>query len=175
MPRHPNRRIYILPRVHKYLAGLDSIWEDRLTRWTLGARNALEAGDAPPRFPTAEWNLGAQTALEAGDELPPFPTAAGATSEGTDPAVKSGPQTREQVEQGGAVGSAAGSRHADGDRGSALAGQLGIPQARPSTASATFTTSTFPRLKAHRPLPLLPVAGTTPPGGEAPASEGDPE
>ena len=62
----------------------------------------MEAGDALPPFPMAEWNLGGQTALEAGDELPPFPTAAGATPEGTDPAVETGLQTREQVEQGGA-------------------------------------------------------------------------
>ena len=34
--RLPNRRIYILPHVEEFLAGLDSTWEDRLTRWTLG-------------------------------------------------------------------------------------------------------------------------------------------
>ena len=107
MRRLPNLRIYILPHVQEYLAGLDSTWED-LTRWILGVRNALEAGDAPPPFPTAGWNFGAQTALEAGDELPPFPPVAGTTPLGTDPAVESGPQTREQVEQGGAVGSALG-------------------------------------------------------------------
>ena len=90
--RLPNRRIYILLHVEEFLAGLDSTWENRLTRWTLGVRNALEAGDALPLFSTAEWNLGAQTALEAGDELPPFPTAAGATPEGTDPAMEIGPQ-----------------------------------------------------------------------------------
>ena len=97
--------------------------------------------------------------------------------------------------QGCAVGSAAGSRHAEGNRDVALAGQVGIPQARSSTASATFTAATFPRpaesaspsfeggqggrgaddgaLCPDDALPLLPVAGTTPPG-EAPASEGDP-
>ena len=90
--RLPNRKIYILPHVQEFLAGLDSTWEDRLMRWTLRVRNALEAGDALPLFSTAEWNLGAQTALEAGDELPPFPTAAGATPEGTDPAMEIGPQ-----------------------------------------------------------------------------------
>ena len=119
--RLPNRRIYILPHVQEFLAGLDSTWEDRLTRWTLRVRNVLEAGDALPPFPTAEWNLGAQTELEAGDELPPFPTAARDTPEGMDPGVESGPQTREQVEHGGAVGSTAGSRHAEGDRDAALA------------------------------------------------------
>ena len=129
--RLPKRRIYT--------------WEDRLTRWALGVRNALEAGDALTPFPTAEWNLGAQTALEAGNEFPPFLTTAGATPAGTDPAVESGPQAREQAEQGGAVGSAVGSRHAEGDRDAALTGQVGIPQARPSTAFATFTAATFPR------------------------------
>ena len=89
--RLPNRKIYILPHVQEFLAGLDSTWEDRLTRGTLGVQNALGAGDALPPFQTAEWNLGAQTELEAGGELPPFPTAAGATPEGTDPAVESDP------------------------------------------------------------------------------------
>ena len=81
----------MLPHVQELLAGLDSTWEDRLTRGTLGVQNALGAGDALPPFQTAEWNLGAQTELEAGGELPPFPTAAGATPEGTDPAVESDP------------------------------------------------------------------------------------
>ena len=191
----PNR-MYILPHVQEFLAGLDSTREDGLTRWTLGVRNAVESGDALPPSPTAEWNLGAQTELEAGDELPPFPTTAGVTPEGMDKAVKSGPQTRAQVEQGGAVGSVAGSRHVEGDRDDALAGQVEIPQARPSTSSAIFTAATFPRTAGSvspsygggqggkgandgapcpgDALPLLPVAETTPPGREAPASEGDP-
>ena len=88
----PNRRIYIPPHVQEFLAGFDSTWEDRLARWTLGVRNALEAGDPLPPFPTAEWNLGAQNALEAGNEPPTFLTASGATPEGTDQAVESGPK-----------------------------------------------------------------------------------
>ena len=94
------------------------------------------------------------------------------------------------------MGCAAGSRRAEGDRDAELAGQVGIPQARPSTASAIFTVATFPRPAGSASpsfeggqggrgandgapcpgdeLPLLPVAGTTQPGGEAPASEGDP-
>ena len=40
--RLPNRRIYTLSHVREFLAGLDSTWEDRLTTWTLGVRNALE-------------------------------------------------------------------------------------------------------------------------------------
>ena len=51
--RLPNRRIYILPHVQEFSAGLDSTWEDSLTRWTLGVRNALEKGEALPPFPTA--------------------------------------------------------------------------------------------------------------------------
>ena len=30
--RLPNRRIYVLPHVQEFLAGLDTTWEDRLTR-----------------------------------------------------------------------------------------------------------------------------------------------
>ena len=54
--RLPNRRIYIAPHVQELLAGLDSEREERLTRWTLGVRNALEAGDALPPFPTETAN-----------------------------------------------------------------------------------------------------------------------
>ena len=54
--RLPNRRVYIAPHDQEFLAGLDSEWEERLTRWTLGVRNALEAGDALPLFPTAAAN-----------------------------------------------------------------------------------------------------------------------
>ena len=81
--RLPNRRIYILPHVQECLAGLDSTWEDRLTRWTPGVRNASDEGEALPPFPTAEWTLGSQ------NELPPSPTTAGVTPEGTDPALES--------------------------------------------------------------------------------------
>ena len=87
--RHPNRRIYILPHVQEFLAGLDSTWEDHLTRWTLGVRNALEEGEALPPFLTAAWTLGFQDGFDAGNELPPSPTAAGVTPEGTDPALES--------------------------------------------------------------------------------------
>ena len=56
----PNRSIYILPYVQEFLAGLDSTWEDFLTRWTFRVRNALEEGKALPPFPTAAWTLGSQ-------------------------------------------------------------------------------------------------------------------
>ena len=105
----------------------------------------VEVGDALSPFLTAEFNLVAQPGLEAGHELPLFPTAAGAAPEGMDPTVLSGPQTRKQLEQGGAVRSAAGSRRAEGDGDATLAGQAGIPQAMPSTASAILTAATFPR------------------------------
>ena len=59
--RLPNRRICIAPHVQEFLAGLDSEWEERLTRWTLGVRNALEAGDALPLFPTAAENTSGGT------------------------------------------------------------------------------------------------------------------
>ena len=49
----PNRRFYIGPHVQEFLAGLQVEWEERLTRWTLGVRHALEVGDALPPFPTA--------------------------------------------------------------------------------------------------------------------------
>ena len=86
----PNRRIYILPHVQEFFkAGLDSTWEDRLTRWTLGVRNASEEGEALPPFPTAAWTVGSQNGFEAGNELPSSPTAADVTSEGTEPALES--------------------------------------------------------------------------------------
>lgn len=74
--RLQNRRVYVVFHVQVFRAGLDFMWGDRLTRWTRGVRNALEAGDALLPFPTEEWNFGAQT-LEEGDELPPFPMARG--------------------------------------------------------------------------------------------------
>ena len=89
--RLPNRRIYILPHVQEFLAGLDFTWEDLLTRWTLGVRNALEEGEALPPFPTAAWILGSQNVSEVGNEPPLSPTAAGVTPEGPDPALESYP------------------------------------------------------------------------------------
>ena len=56
-----NWRFYIGPHVQVHLAGLNTEWEERLTRWTLSVQSALEVGDA----------------------LPPFPTVVAATSEGT--------------------------------------------------------------------------------------------
>ena len=50
--RLPNRRLYIGPHVQEYLVGLDSEWEEHLTRWTLGVQNALRSGAALPTFPT---------------------------------------------------------------------------------------------------------------------------
>ena len=39
--RLPNRRLYIGPHVQEYLVGIDSEWEEHLTRRTLGVQNAL--------------------------------------------------------------------------------------------------------------------------------------
>ena len=69
------------------------MWEDRLTRWTLGARNALEEGEALPLFPTAAWTLGPQNVFEAGNALPPFPSVVGVSPESTDSALESDPLT----------------------------------------------------------------------------------
>ena len=51
--RLPNQIIYIALHVQQYLVGLDAECEERLTRWTLGVRSALEAGDALSSFSTA--------------------------------------------------------------------------------------------------------------------------
>ena len=88
--RLPNRRIYILPHAQEFLAGLDSRWKDRLTRWTHGVRNALEEGAALPLFPTATWTLGSQDVFEAGNALP-SPMAARVTQKGTDPVLNIDP------------------------------------------------------------------------------------
>ena len=48
--RLPNRRRCIGPHVHEYLVGLDTEWEEQLTRWTLRVRSALEAGGTLPPF-----------------------------------------------------------------------------------------------------------------------------
>lgn len=49
------------------------------------------------------------------------------------------------MEQEDADRSAGVSRHTEGGRDASLAGQVGTPQAKLSTASATFVTGTFPR------------------------------
>ena len=55
--RLQNQRIYSASHVQQYLqqylVSLDAECEERLTRWTLGIRSALEAGDALPFFSTA--------------------------------------------------------------------------------------------------------------------------
>ena len=113
--RLPNRRIYILPHVQDILAGLDSTWEDRLTRWTLGVRNALEEGEALPPFPTAAWTLGSQNMLEAGKALPPSPTASGVTREATDPALESEPSEAGVTPPEGAVPASQGDSRVRGE------------------------------------------------------------
>ena len=79
----------MLPHAQEVRAGLHSQQEDRLTRWTLGFRNALGACEALPPFSTAAWTLGSQNVFGAGNSLPPSPTtAAGVMLEGTDPALE---------------------------------------------------------------------------------------
>ena len=53
--RLPDRRIYILRQVQEFLADLHAEWEERQTRWTLGARNALEAGNISASFSGGRW------------------------------------------------------------------------------------------------------------------------
>jgi len=189
--RLQNRRIYILPHVQEFLAGLDSTWEDRLTRWTLGVRNALEAGEALPPFPTEAGTLGSINVFEPRNALPPSPTAAGATVEGTDPALESSPLTagvtlsvgeasvsegdprvRRQAEPGDAGYVAAENFRTAGDGDTTAPGHLSPlprqPNATPTTAGAT-TEGTEPA-RASNPL----AAGVTPPEGEAPSPEGEP-
>ena len=80
----PNRRLYIAPHVQEFLAGLHVEWEERLTRWTGGVRQALEAGDA----------------------LPPFPTATADTLEAVGPGLEGEPLIMGRNGQGGTVGGA---------------------------------------------------------------------
>ena len=165
--------------------------EDRLTRWTLGVRNALEAGEALPPFPTAAGTLGPMNMDETGDALPPSPTAAGATAEGTDPALESGPsaegvtlsvgeasvsegdpRVRVQAEPGDAGYFAAENFRTDGD-GDTMAPErlpplLKQPNVSPTTTGAT-TEGTDP---ARESSPI--AAGVTPSEGEDPSSEGEP-
>ena len=100
----PNRRLYIRPHVQEYLAGLDAEWEERLTRWTLGVRSALEVADA----------------------LPPFPTAVAATPEGMDPALENGRLARGQLEQAGSALGPTGRRETTEDGDAAPRGALCI-------------------------------------------------
>ena len=189
--RLPNRRIYILPHVQEFLAGLDSTWEDRLTRWTLGVRNALEEGEALLPFPTAAWTLGSQNRFEAENELPPSPTAAGVTPEGTDPALESDSlatgvtqlegaapasegdsRVRGQAEPGGgacvAVENTLMAEHGD----FTVAGPLPPPLSQPGATLAAVRGTAGETGPARESDPS--AAGVAPPEGETLASEGDP-
>ena len=70
--RLTNRWLYIGPHVQEYLAYFDAEWEERLTRLTLGVRNALENCTA----------------------LPPFPVEAAPSPRGTEPALERNPMMR---------------------------------------------------------------------------------
>ena len=80
--RLTNRRLsYMGPHVQEYLAGLDTDWEERLTRWTRAVQNALAEGTA----------------------LPPSPREAGPSSRRMEPALDRDPMMREQMKKEGAV------------------------------------------------------------------------
>ena len=193
--RLPNRRIHILPHVQEFLAGLDSTWEDRLPRWTLGVRNAVlvEEGKALPPFPTAAWTLGSQNRFEAGNELPPSPTAAGVTPEGTDPALESDSLAPEVIQPEGAAPASEGDSRVRGqaDPGGAayiamentliaeqgnitVAGPFPPPLSQPSAAPVAVRGTLEGTGPARESDPL--AAGVTPPEGATllTASEGDP-
>ena len=119
--RHPtagylvqSQIIYIAPHVQQYLVGHDAEWEDRLTRWTLGVRSALKAGDA----------------------LPSFSTAMAATPERTDRTLENDPVDTRPTEQGGAARSAAERRHAAGSRGASPCAYCGRALEEPTGDSA---------------------------------------
>ena len=189
--RLPNRRICILTHAQELLAGLDSMREDLLTRWTLGVRNALEEGEALPPVSTATWTLGSKSVFEAGNAPPPFPRAAGVTPERTDPALESYPLAAEvtlperaapvsegdsrvsgQAEPGDAAYVAAENIFMVGD------GDFTVPGALPSPLSQPRATSSAGRVTAEETGTAResdPVsAGVTPSEGAALASEGDP-
>ena len=113
--RLPNRRLYIGPHAQEYLVGLDSEWEEHLTRWVLAVPNALRTDAA----------------------LPPFPAAGVATPEGEPPALESDPQVRGQMEPGGTAGRATENLQIAGGRDFTPPGRLGVPLKQPSAASAT--------------------------------------
>ena len=93
--RLPNQRLYIEPHDREYLVGLDAEYEERPTRWTLGVRSALEAGDA----------------------LPPFSAAMTATPERTDRTLENEHLHTGPAEQRGTAKSVAERRHTAGNRG----------------------------------------------------------
>ena len=93
-----NWRFYIGPHVQVHLAGLNTEWEERLTRWTLSVQSALEAGDV----------------------LPPLSAAVVASLEGTDSSLEDDRSADRQLEQGDAVLGSTESRQATGSRGATL-------------------------------------------------------
>ena len=142
-----------LPHVGEFLTGLDSMWEDRVTRWTLRVRSALEEGQALPPFPTAEWSLGSQNVFEAGNELPLSPTAAAGPARESDPLAagvtplegatlssEGDPGGREQTEPGSAVSVATGNfcRTQGDDGAGTLARAPNTAQRHPSNIESGY-------------------------------------
>ena len=176
----------------EFLVGLDSTWEGRLTRRTLGARTTLEEREALPPFPTVTWTLGSHKVFEAGNALPPLPTVAGVTPEGTDSALESDPsaagatppertspasegnlRARGQAEPRDAAYIAAENFLTPGN------GDVTVPGHLPPTLSQPSATPAVTRVTAEGTSPAREsdslAAGVTPPEGVAPASEGNPE
>ena len=189
--RLPNRRIYILPHVQEFRDGLDSTWEDRLTRWTLGVRNALKEGEALPPFPMTAWTVGFQNGFEARNELPPSPTVAEVKSEGTDPPLESDSlgagvtkpegaapasegdsRVRGQAEPGGAAYVAVKNTLMAEKGDITVAGPLPLPLSQPSATPAAVRCTAEGTGPARESDPS--AAGVAPPEGATLASEGDP-
>lgn len=95
-------------------------WAERLTRRKLGARNALEAGDA----------------------LPPFPTAVADALEGAGPELESERLIKEQIYKEDTAGGTKENRQAAGNRNATPAGQVGPPWTTPSSVHAALVAAT---------------------------------
>ena len=117
----PNRRLYIAPHVQEFQAGLHVEWEKHVTRWTLGVRHALEAGDA----------------------LSPFPTAIADTLEAVGLGLEGEPLTMGRNGHGGTAGGAIENCETTGDRDATLERQVETLRTTPIavTPSATATST----------------------------------
>ena len=113
--RLPNRRLYIGPHVQEYLAGLDTEWEERPTRCTLGVQDALEEGIAPP----------------------PFPVQAAPPPRGTESTIENEPRLKRQLEQEHEAPGSSENPQDEGSGNTMPEEQPGTPRARSEAASTT--------------------------------------
>ena len=132
--RLQNQRLYIAPHVQQYLVGLDAECGEQLTRWTLGVRSALEAGDA----------------------LPSFSTAMAATPERTDRTPENDPLHTGPTEQGGAAKSLSKRRHAAEGRGASPCAYCGRALEEPTGDSAVE--SLWAVFRVHTESKYMPAA-----------------